>query len=59
MTNYDYWRPAEAAILLAVFYPLCCILVFTAGGDFPPIDLAELAPGIHYCCVYNLPLHIN
>lgn len=41
MTNYDYWRPAVAAILLAVLYPLNWILEFTAGGNFPPGDFAE------------------
>lgn len=41
MTNYDYWRPATAAILLAVLYPLYWVLEFSAGGDFRPDDFAE------------------
>ena len=41
MTNYDYWRPALTAVLLAVLYPLYWILEFTAGGNFPPDDFAE------------------
>ncbi|PCI78632.1 MAG: hypothetical protein COB20_06410 [SAR86 cluster bacterium] len=41
MTNYDYWRPAVAAILLAVLYPLYWVLEFTANGNFPPDDFAD------------------
>jgi hypothetical protein len=41
MTNYDYWRPAVAAILLGILYPLYWILEFTASGNFPPDDFAD------------------
>lgn len=41
MTNYDYWRPAVASILLGILYPLYWILEFTVNGDFPPDDFAN------------------
>lgn len=41
MTNYDYWRPALAAILLGLLYPLYWILEFAGGEGFPPDDFSS------------------
>lgn len=40
MTNYDYWRPALAAILLVILYPLYWILELSFDGGFPPEDFS-------------------
>jgi len=43
MTNYDYWRPALAAILLGILYPLYWILELSFDGGFPPEDFSAYA----------------
>ncbi|MBL4582342.1 MAG: hypothetical protein JKY29_11025 [Gammaproteobacteria bacterium] len=40
MMSYDYWRPALAAILLGVLYPLYWVLELSFDGGFPPEDFS-------------------
>ncbi|GJM14180.1 MAG: hypothetical protein DHS20C12_25830 [Pseudohongiella sp.] len=41
MTNYDYWRPALAAVLLGILYPLYWVIELSLGGEFPPEDFSS------------------
>ena len=38
--SYDYWRPALAAILLGILYPLYWVLELSFDGGFPPEDFS-------------------